>query len=113
MRSGLFDYLGDGDTTVTDRLFSKDPTHRWSPLELIAISNRTSLGLRRTPRGRTATRCYVLLGQIVERTTGHLLGDELRARVFVPRACRRRALTPSRGSPDGTPTATSGSASCG
>jgi CubicO group peptidase (beta-lactamase class C family) len=29
MRSGLFDYLNDGDTTVTSRLLT-DPSHRWS-----------------------------------------------------------------------------------
>jgi CubicO group peptidase (beta-lactamase class C family) len=32
--------------------------------------------------------CYVLLCQIIERATGHLLADELRQRVFVPAGLR-------------------------
>jgi D-alanyl-D-alanine carboxypeptidase len=88
MRSGLFDYLGDGDTTVTDLLFGKDPTHRWSPLELIAISNRHAPRFAPDTAWSYCNTCYVLLGQIIERTTGHPLGDQLRQRVFVPAGLR-------------------------
>jgi D-alanyl-D-alanine carboxypeptidase len=84
MRSGLFDYLDDGDTTVTNWLLTGDPTYHWSPLELIAISNRHEPRFAPDAAWSYCGTCYVLLGQIIERTTGHLVGDELRQRIFVP-----------------------------
>jgi D-alanyl-D-alanine carboxypeptidase len=88
MRSGLFDYLGDGDTTVTDLLFGEDPTHRWSPSELVAISNRHAPRFAPDAGWSYCNTCYVLLGLIIERTTGHSVGDELRERVLVPARLR-------------------------
>jgi D-alanyl-D-alanine carboxypeptidase len=87
MRSGLFDYLSDGDTTVTARLLT-DPSHRWSPQDLIAITNRHAPRFAPDTAWSYCDTCYVLLGQIIERTTGHLLADELRQRVFVPAGLR-------------------------
>jgi D-alanyl-D-alanine carboxypeptidase len=87
MRSGLFDHLTDGDTTVVERL-ATDPTYRWSPLELIAISNRHEPRFAPDARWSYCNTCYVLLGEIIERTTGHALGDELRRRIFVPAGLR-------------------------
>jgi D-alanyl-D-alanine carboxypeptidase len=88
MRSGLFDYLNDGDTTVTDRLFSEGPSYHWSPPELIAISNRHEPHFAPDAAWSYCNTCYVLLGQIIEGTTGHLLADELRRRIFVPAGLR-------------------------
>jgi len=88
MRSGLFDYLGDGDTTVTDRLLGDDPDHDWSPSELIAISNEHEPRAAPDAGWSYCNTCYVLLGQIIERTTGNTLGDELRRRIFVPAGLR-------------------------
>jgi D-alanyl-D-alanine carboxypeptidase len=84
MRSGLFDYLVDGDSTVVDRVLGGDWTHRWTPSELVGISN--AHGPRTAPDAGWSfcNTCYVLLGQIIERTTGNALADELRARIFVP-----------------------------
>src|SRR4051812_17236331 len=73
MRSGLFDYLNDGDTTVTNWLLTGDPTSRWSPLELIAISNRHEPRFAPDTAWSYCGTCCVLLGQIIERTTGHLV----------------------------------------
>jgi D-alanyl-D-alanine carboxypeptidase len=87
MRSGLFDYLSDGDTTVAGRLLT-DPTHRWSPLELIAITNRHPPRFAPDAGWSYCDTCYVLLGLIIERATGHLVADELRQRVFVPAGLR-------------------------
>jgi D-alanyl-D-alanine carboxypeptidase len=83
MRSGLFDYLNDGDTTVTGALLS-DPSHRWAPQDLIAITNRHAPRFAPDTAWSYCDTCYVLLGQIIERTTGHVLADELRQRIFVP-----------------------------
>jgi D-alanyl-D-alanine carboxypeptidase len=87
MRSGLFDYLNDGDSTVTSRLLT-DPGHRWLPADLIAITNRHPPRFAPNTAWSYCDTCYVLLGQIIERTTGHLLADELRQRVFVPAGLR-------------------------
>lgn len=88
MRSGLFDYLNDGDTTVTDRLLTGDPAYRWSPLELVAVTNGHEPRFAPDADWSYCNTCYVLLGQIIERTTVHLLGDELRRRIFVPAGLR-------------------------
>jgi D-alanyl-D-alanine carboxypeptidase len=87
MRSGLFDYLSDGDTTVTAGL-STEPTRRWAPLELIAITNRHPPRFAPDASWSYCDTCYVLLGLIIERATGHLVADELRQRVFVPAGLR-------------------------
>jgi len=84
MTSGLFDYLNDGDSTVTDRLLAGDLTHRWSPLSLLAISNAHEPRFAPGARWSYCSTCYVLLGLIVEKATGHPLGSELRRRVFAP-----------------------------
>jgi D-alanyl-D-alanine carboxypeptidase len=84
MTSGLYDYLNDGDTTVDDKLLAGELTYRWSPVELIAIANKHE---PRFPPGSAweyCSTCYVLLGLIVEKTTGHKLGAELKQRIFVP-----------------------------
>ena len=54
MTSGLFDYLNDGDTTVDDKLLAGELTYRWSPLELIAISNKHEPRFAPGRRGSTA-----------------------------------------------------------
>jgi D-alanyl-D-alanine carboxypeptidase len=88
MRSGLFDHLQDGDTTVIDSLYGGDASHHWAPEDLIAISNRHAPRFAPDASWSYCNTCYVLLGQIIERTTGHPLGDELRRRVFVPAGLR-------------------------
>jgi D-alanyl-D-alanine carboxypeptidase len=88
MTSGLFDYLNDGDTTVDDRLFKGDLTYRWSPLELIAISNAHKPRFTPGTGWSYCSTCYVLLGLMVEKSTGNPLGTELRRRVFVPARLR-------------------------
>jgi D-alanyl-D-alanine carboxypeptidase len=84
MRSGLFDYLGDGDSTVLDSVLAGDWTRRWTPAELVAITNRHEPRAAPGAGWSYCSTCSILLGQIIERTTGHALGDELRSRIFVP-----------------------------
>jgi D-alanyl-D-alanine carboxypeptidase len=88
MRSGLFDYLNDGDKTVEKRLLAGDLTYRWSPLELVAIATRHEPHFAPNADWSYCNTCYVLLGQIIEGATGHRLGDELRERVFAPAGLR-------------------------
>ena len=84
MTSGLFDYLNDGDTTVEKRLFAGELTYRWKPAELVGISKRHPARFAPGTGWSYCSTCYILLGQIVERTTGHTLAAELRRRVFTP-----------------------------
>ena len=70
MTSGLFDYLNDGDSTVTERLLAGDLTHRWSPLSLIAISNAHKPRFAPGTRWSYCSTCYVLLGLIAEESDG-------------------------------------------
>ena len=84
MTSGLFDYLNDGDETVNARLRAGDVTYRWSPRELIAISNKHKARFAPGTAWEYCSTCYVLLGSIVERRTGHTLAAELTRRIFVP-----------------------------
>ena len=84
MTSGLFDYLNDGDTTVDDKLLAGQLTYRWSPLELIAISNKHKPRFAPGSAWEYCSTCYVLLGLIVEKRTGHPLAAELKRRIFVP-----------------------------
>ena len=84
MTSGLFDYLNDGDTTVDDKLLAGELTYRWSPLELIAISNKHKPRFAPGTAWEYCSTCYVLLGLIVEKRTGHPLAAELKRRIFVP-----------------------------
>jgi D-alanyl-D-alanine carboxypeptidase len=84
MTSGLFDYLNDGDTTVDDRLLAGDLTYRWSPLELIAISNKHDPRFAPGAGWEYCSTCYVLLGLIVEKTTRHTLAAEMKRRIFAP-----------------------------
>ena len=88
MRSGLFDYLNDGDDTVINTLLSGDRTHVWAPLDLIAITNNHEPRAAPDSGWSYCNTCYVLLGLIIERTTGHALADELRERIFVPARLR-------------------------
>jgi len=88
MTSGLFDYLNDGDSTVDDRLLKGELTYRWAPRELIAISNRHEPRFAPGSGWSYCSTCYVLLGMMVEKTTGHSLGAELRRRIFVPAGLR-------------------------
>ncbi len=92
MTSGLFDYLNDGDTTVDDKLLAGELTYRWSPLELIGISNKHKPRFAPGTGWEYCSTCYVLLGLIVEKTTGHTLSVELKKRVFVPAGLKATSL---------------------
>ena len=88
MTSGLFDYLNDGDSTVDDKLLNGGLTYRWTPKQLIAISNAHKPRFAPGTSWEYCSTCYVLLGMIVERATGHPLGVELRNRIIVPLGLR-------------------------
>jgi D-alanyl-D-alanine carboxypeptidase len=86
MRSGLFNYVED--QTFAARAFSGQPNPPWTPQELVAVAE----GHAPLAAWSDCDTCYILLGQIIERATGHPLGDELRQRVFIPSGLRATGL---------------------
>jgi D-alanyl-D-alanine carboxypeptidase len=90
MRSGLYDYVED--KTFSETVFSADPTRRWAPQELVAVANGHEPVAAPDVGFSYCDTCYVLLGQIIERATGHPLGDELRERVFKPAGLHATSL---------------------
>jgi D-alanyl-D-alanine carboxypeptidase len=84
MTSGLFDYLNDGDTTIERALLGGDWTHVWKPRQLVRIATSHPPRFRPGSSWSYCNTCYVLLGLIVERATGHTLAHELQRRILVP-----------------------------
>jgi D-alanyl-D-alanine carboxypeptidase len=84
MQSGLFDFLNDGDRVVTDTMLSGDFRHKWTPLELVRISTKHPPNFAPGRGWRYCNTCYVLLGLIVEKATGHSIGDEIEGRILRP-----------------------------
>lgn len=84
MTSGLFDYLNDGDKTIERTLLAGDWTHRWAPRQLIGIATKHPPRFAPGEGWSYCNTCYVLLGMIVERVTGHTIGSELGRRILTP-----------------------------
>ena len=84
MTSGLFDYLDDGDPTVLKPYLEGNLTYTWTPRRLVEVA--VAHEPRFAPGGGWSycNTCYIVLGLIVEKTTGHALGTELRRRIFEP-----------------------------
>ena len=83
--SGLYAYTSDPGF---QQAFAADPTRVWQPAELVRIAVAhpplfppgTSWGYSNTD--------YILLGMIIQKATGHSVGQELRARIFEPLGLR-------------------------
>jgi D-alanyl-D-alanine carboxypeptidase len=75
--SGLNDYTPD------PRVMS-DPTRAWTPRELIAIAMEKPPLYAPGTSWNYANTNYILAGMIIERATGHDLGEEYRRRIFAP-----------------------------
>lgn len=88
MTSGLFDYLNDGDKTLERQWLAGDLTHPWKPRELVRIATKHPPHFAPGADWSYCNTCYVLLGLIVEKATGHPLASELRRRIFVPAGLR-------------------------
>lgn len=85
--SGLGNYWDDGKldregNNAFLRAFLADPDHSWLPDEILAYSRQ--LPLRREGRFHYSDTNYVLLGRIIERTTGRPLQRVYRDLIFEP-----------------------------
>src|SRR5215471_18895167 len=83
MRAGLFDYLNQ-DTTIVHRLEAGDLTHRYAPKELVALATAHRPNFHAGASWSYCNTCYVLVGLIVEKASGHTIAAELKRRIFEP-----------------------------
>lgn len=81
--SGLYDYL---DGAFEHRYFAQNPLRVWRPLELVrhGVAHNPYFAPGEPGRWKYSNTNYVLLGMIIERSTGSTLAHELRSRLFVP-----------------------------
>jgi D-alanyl-D-alanine carboxypeptidase len=83
MRAGLYDYLNQ-DQTIVNRFKAGDTTHRYAPRELVRLATAHAPNFAPGTGYAYCNTCYVLIGLIVEKATGHSIGAELRSRIFEP-----------------------------
>src|SRR5215471_1523092 len=83
MRAGLYDYLNQ-DTTIVHRLETGDLTHRYAPKELVALATAHKPNFPPGAGWSYCNTCYVLVGLIVEKASGHAIEAELKRRIFEP-----------------------------
>jgi D-alanyl-D-alanine carboxypeptidase len=84
MTSGTFDYFRNAPDNPFIPVLMTDITYEWTPDEIIATAG--SIAQPAVP-GETYTYSntdYILLGRIIEMTTGNDLHTELRQRLFTP-----------------------------
>jgi D-alanyl-D-alanine carboxypeptidase len=84
MTAGLFDYLVDGDPTVTKPYLAGNYTHTWKPQKLVEIAVSHKPHFAPGAGWSYCNTCHVLLGLVIEARTGHSLSSELRRRIFTP-----------------------------
>jgi D-alanyl-D-alanine carboxypeptidase len=83
MRSGLYDYLNE-NTVIVKRFRAGDVLHRYTPLELVRIATAKKPYFAPGARWHYCNTCYILVGLIVEKATGHPIATELEQRIFKP-----------------------------
>lgn len=77
--SGLFDYTGD--PAVLEGI---EKNHVFTPRELIATAERHPSGVTPGTVWAYSNTDYIVAGLLVEATTHHRLGQEMRQRIFTP-----------------------------
>jgi D-alanyl-D-alanine carboxypeptidase len=83
MRAGLYDYLNE-DKTILRRYLTGDLKHRYSPEELVGLATAHKPHFDPGASWSYCNTCYILLGLIVEKATGHTIDAELKRRIFGP-----------------------------
>lgn len=84
--SGLFDYIED--SRVLGPRLRRLPTRVWTPRELVAVATSHAPLFAPGARWSYSNTNYVLLGLIIEKTTGQPLEAQLRKRIFTPLGLR-------------------------
>jgi len=81
MRSGLYDYLNE-NTVIVKRFLAGDLLHRYTPLELVRIATAHKPYFAPGAGWHYCNTCYILVGLIVEKVTGHPIATEVEQRIF-------------------------------
>lgn len=92
--SGLPDYT---EAPGFDPALLADPTHRWTPRELLDIAAEMPPTAEPAAAYAYTNTGYILLGMVVEAATGHALHEELSARIFAPLGLHRTRLATEAG----------------
>jgi D-alanyl-D-alanine carboxypeptidase len=87
--SGIYDYTNDPGFL---KAVQADPARVWPPRALIAIAVAHPPLFPPGTAFRYSNTDYLLLGLIIQKTTGHPLGQELAARIFTPLSMRHTTL---------------------
>jgi D-alanyl-D-alanine carboxypeptidase len=82
----------DNQATVEADYLKGNLTRSWSPRELVAVVARKKPDFAPGTSWAYSNTNYVLAGLIIERATGHHLGQELAQRVFAPLHLRRTSF---------------------
>ena len=69
---------------AVDAAWAKDLTHSWSPRELVALVADRQPDFAPGTGWSYSNTNYMLAGLMIERVTGHRLGQELQRRIFTP-----------------------------
>ncbi|GAA2165939.1 serine hydrolase domain-containing protein [Actinomadura napierensis] len=79
--SGLNDYTPDPRVMT-------DPSRTWTPAELIAIATEKPPLYKPGTSWNYSNTNYILAGMIIEKATGHEVGEEFQRRIFTPLGLR-------------------------
>lgn len=90
MTSGLFDY--PDDPRIFAPFLQGDLAHAWAPHELVAVATSHAPLFAPGTGHAYCNTCYVLLGLIIEATSGNPLNAELRQRILEPLRLRATSL---------------------
>jgi len=89
--SGIYNYVED---PAFDQAEVADPTHIWSPEDLIAVATSHPPYFPPGTGWHYSNTNYVILGLVVEAVTGTPLEQQLRSRLFDPLALRATSYVP-------------------
>ena len=86
--SGIYDYFDDDSPFINDAFLGPqaDWSKVWTTDELLAYADRANHAPYFAPgtSAHYSNTNYILVGLIIERVTGHRVGDEIRARILTP-----------------------------
>ncbi|GAA2685003.1 MULTISPECIES: serine hydrolase [Actinosynnema] len=92
--SGLYDYTNDLFADIAD--FERLRWRTWQPAELVALSTAKPLDFEPGSRWSYSNTNYVVLGELIARTTGRPYGEAVERRVLKPLGLRDTSVPGTR-----------------
>lgn len=84
MTSGLYEYSDDRDGTLLRRFQAGNVTYRYTPRELVGIATAHKPYFAPGKGWKYCNTCYILVGLVVEKASGHSIASEIRSRILAP-----------------------------